>query len=59
MASTATAWAQATASMATAAGAGYGFNGYGSYPVTSYGTLSGGGLYAPLYNRPLDDCYSY
>lgn len=31
---------------------GYGFRSYGVYPVTSYGVVSGGSVYAPLYNRP-------
>ena len=33
-------------------------HGYG-YPIypTSYGTIAGGSLYAPLYNRPAFTCY--
>lgn len=35
---------------------GYGFRSY-SYPVASYGVVSGGSVYAPLYNRPAYSCY--
>jgi hypothetical protein len=31
--------------------------GYPAYPISSYGTIAGGSLYAPLYNRPAFTCY--
>lgn len=31
---------------------GYGFRSYGYYPLLASGTVAGGSVYAPLYNRP-------
>jgi hypothetical protein len=39
------------------AGPGYGVAPFAAYPVTSYGTLFGASLAAPLYNRPGWPCY--
>lgn len=40
---------------------GYGFRSYRYYPVLASGTVAGGSVYAPLYNRPAGipgcDCY--